>query len=52
MIMVPTRIRFLITPLLSAWHCGTKIGFGSGGDGAEGGGWMSGGGGGGDLGTQ
>ena len=26
-IMVPTRIRFLITPLLSAWHCGPNIGF-------------------------
>ena len=23
-IMVPTRIRILITPLLSAWHCGPK----------------------------
>ena len=29
-IMVPTRIRFLITPLLSAWHCGPKIGVGEG----------------------
>ena len=30
-ISVPTRIMFLITPLLSAWHCGPNIGFGSGG---------------------
>ena len=29
--MVPTRIRFLITPLLFAWHCGPRIRFGSGG---------------------
>ena len=29
--MVPTRIRFLITPLLSPWHCGPNFGFGSGG---------------------
>ena len=27
--MVPTRIRFLKTPLLSAWYCGPNIGFGS-----------------------
>ena len=31
-IMVPTRIRFLIIPLLSAWHCGPKIAFSSWGD--------------------
>ena len=41
-IMVPTRIRFLITPLLSAWHCGPQIGFSSrwrrGGVGGGGGG--------------
>ena len=36
-IMVPTRIRFLITPLLSAWHCGPNIGFASGGGGGGGG---------------
>ena len=29
--MVPTRIRFLDNPLLSAWHCGPEIGFGRGG---------------------
>ena len=28
--MGPTRIRFVITPLLSAWHCGPNIGFGWG----------------------
>ena len=27
--MVLTRIRFLIIPLLSAWHCGPNIGFSS-----------------------
>jgi len=27
-IMVPTRIRFLPTSLLTALHCGPKIGFG------------------------
>ena len=30
-IMVPTRIRFLITPLLSAWQCGPNSGFSWGG---------------------
>ena len=35
--MVPTRIRFVVTPLLSAWHCGPKIGFGSWGWGV---GWV------------
>ena len=33
-----TRIRSLITPLLSAWHCGPKVGFGSGRAGRGGGG--------------
>ena len=37
-IMVPTRITFLITPLLSTWLCGPKIGFGSRGLGGGGGG--------------
>ena len=32
-----TRIRSLITPLLSAWHCGPKVGFGSGRAGRGGG---------------
>ena len=31
-ILVPTTIRFLITPLLSAWHCGPTIGLVSEGD--------------------
>ena len=31
--MAPTRIRFLITPLLSAYYCGPKFGFDSGGRG-------------------
>ena len=35
-IMVPTTIRFLITPLLCAEHCGPKIGFGRGGGGGGG----------------
>ena len=42
-IMVPTRTRFLITPPLSAWHYGPKIGFssgkGEGGAGVGGGEW-------------
>ena len=32
MIMVLTRIRFFITPVLFVHHCGPKVGFGSGGD--------------------
>ena len=37
-LIVPTRIRFLITPLLSAWHYWQNIGFSWGGGGGGGGG--------------